>query len=75
MKKSLPSEEILHIFIALRSKGIYADTLHCVERIKHPVNSLRTKMQHKLFWRGVSSGRSRLVPVTRSVFPGKAECR
>lgn len=50
MKKSLPSEEILDIFIALRSKGIYADTLHCVERIKHSVNSLRTKMQHKLSW-------------------------
>lgn len=71
MKKSLPSEETLHAFTAPRSKGIYADSLHCVERIKHLANSLRTKMQHKLSWRGVSSERSRLVPATHSVLPGK----
>lgn len=35
IKKSSHLDEVLYIFIALRSKGIYADTLHCAERIAH----------------------------------------
>lgn len=77
------------IFIALRSKGIHADTLHCAERIVHHVNSLRIKMQCKLSYTGASSGRSELASVlllahslhlhagtaTHFMFAGKRERR
>ena len=63
IKKPLHLDEVLYIFIALRSKGIYTDTLHCAERIVHHVNSLRIKIQCKLSYTGASSGRSELASV------------
>lgn len=63
IKKSLHLDEVLLIFIALRSEGIYSDTLHCAERIVHHVNSLRIKIQSRLSRGGVSTGRSKLVSV------------
>lgn len=61
IKESLHLDETLYKFIALRSKGIYSDTLHCAERIVHHVNSLRIKIQCKLSYTGASWGRSKLV--------------
>lgn len=62
-KKIIALDEVLYLFIALRSKGIYGDTSHCAERIVHHVNSLRIKIQCKPSYTGASSGRSELASV------------
>lgn len=65
IKESLHLDEALYIFIALRSKGIYADTLHCAEGMVHRVNSLRIKIQRELSHTGASWGGASLCLSSR----------